>query len=297
MAVGSVSISQQMQSWRAGQDGSNARFLVVGTSSAQTELAIGAASAAADSFARAALSYHNDAGTLAALAGIELASKTMAQAAGPKSPADEIGSQVTFYGSLAGVVNFGAEGPAVSGGFQFVTGSALKDAFKTTMLGIKSHGEAIDTMSVTGSTLTARTSGGDAHDVFTLTLRPEGGTWTFALLNPIDLPTRIISSLSKLSEPVPITLNLSALMQGVKSSGQTIALPNTVKITVDNERIVADGTAIAGTVHQGGLAYSPPNTNPNPTPYRPPINPATGYRFVATSTASAAIGATINLFA
>src|SRR5437016_5752573 len=81
---------------------------------------------------------------------------------------------------------FGDDGPSASGGFQFVTGSKLTDAFNLAMLAEKSNGSAIDTVSVTGNTLTASTSGSDAHPVFTVTLHPNSGLWTFTLVNPID---------------------------------------------------------------------------------------------------------------
>ena len=54
------------------------------------------------------------------------------------------------------------------------------------MLAERSNGSLINTVSVIGNTLTASTSGNDAHSVFSITLQPDSGLWTFKLLNPIN---------------------------------------------------------------------------------------------------------------
>lgn len=223
-------------------------------------------------------------------AGVALTNQAAAAKTANLSSPSNIKDQVSFDGTLTGLVDFGTDGPSAAGGFQFVNGAALKSAFNSAMLFVTSNKELIDTVSVTGQTLTASTSGDDGHDVFTLTLRPQSGQFTFTLLNPIDLPTGVFDPST--------TLNLSGLMQGVKSTGQTLALPNTVKITVDGNSTSSSGTAIAGSVHQKNLAYTAPNTSAPaaPAPYTPPVNPLTGHGYAATTSSSQAIGVTLSLF-
>jgi hypothetical protein len=190
--------------------------------------------------------------------------------------------QSTISGALSSATNAGALDPSVGGKFQFVSGSALKDALKLAMLGEKSNGDAIDTVSVIGNTLTASTSGPEAHPVFTITLKPDSGLWTFKLLNPLngapDQTTKFVTS-----------LNLSGLMQGVKPTGEAIALPSNVIVNIYGDLGFASGKASHGSVHQGGLVYTPPAKIESPLtlmhrmPYIPPVNPATGRRYVATS--------------
>jgi len=104
--------------------------------------------------------------------------------------------------------------------------------------------------------------------------------WTFTLVNPIDLPS---SKIDQLKDQFT-TLNLSGLMQAVKSDGTTMGLRDNVTIEVHNHLGSATGTATAGIVHEGGLAYTGPSTTAataKPAKYRPPINPLTGRGYVS----------------
>lgn len=297
MFVNSVSFWRQNQNWYAGRTNASPQFFGGGNFGSQTDIAIAAATAAMSALASATTNYYMESSILAAKQGVARVNKAAeAKNGGTSKPVGDIGNQVTFSGALAGLVNFGADGPSASGGFQFVTGSKLTDAFNLAMLAEKSHGSAIDTVSVTGNTLTASTSGADAHPVFTLTLHPNSGLWTFKLINPIDgLPDKTDSFMT--------ALNLSGLMQAVKSNGQTIALPNNIIVNIYGDQNYASGTATRGSVHQGGLVYKAPATTASPItvvhrpPYRPPINPLTGYAYVTTSSLSAANGAAVNIFA
>jgi hypothetical protein len=212
----------------------------------------------------------------------------------PAQSVANVGTQVTFSGSLASPGDFGATGPAQNGGYQFLTGAALKNAFNLAMLGKKSNGEAVDTVSVSGNILIGSTSGLNAHRVFAMTLKPDSGLYTFTLLNPIDLPT---SRLDKLA-----TVNLSLLVQGVMADGTTTPLPNSAVVEVHNGLGSADGTAHAGVVHEGGLAYTGPNNTPPPPKaptarpkYVAPINPLTGHSYSAAGSALAANAVSLNI--
>jgi hypothetical protein len=270
--------------------------------SIQTDRAISAGAAAMNALINAKTNYNLESSILAAKQGAAKVSKATAATGGLNATPDKISSQISFSGTLSGLVDFGVDGPSANGGFQFLAGSRLAAAFRSAMAGQKSHGEAIDKVTVTGNTLTASTSGPDAHPVFTLTLRPVGGMWTFTLVNPIDLPVRMLNSATFFTEPAPTTLYLSGLMQAVKSTGETIALPNKAIINVDAKRGTAGPIVKDIYVHQLDLAYTAPSTTskpkpaPKPTTYRP-INPYTGYSYVTTSSSNAAIGATISLFA
>jgi hypothetical protein len=290
--MSTVSFWRQNLSWSASQTSANDRFFsgvsfFGGASGNQTDLAINTAASAMTSISSAATNYYLDAAILAAKQGTARidAANAAKNAATPKLAGD-LGNQITFSGSLTGVVDFGADGPSASGGFQFTSGTALTDAFNLAMLAEKSNGSAIDTVSVTGNTLTASTSGDDAHPVFSVTLQPNSGLYSFKLLNPID-------GVATGTDKFVTSFNLSGLMQGVKSTGTTITLPNNITVSIYGDQDYASGTTTAGAVHQGGLPYTPPATVVTPvtvtprTPYQPPVNPLTGYAFVTTSSISA----------
>jgi hypothetical protein len=239
---------------------------------------------------------------MAVLAAQQAADRVNAKAAklqnfnAPAKSVPGVATQVTFSGSLAPAANFGKVGPAPEGGFQFLSGEALKTGFSIAMLGRKSHGEAIDTVSVTRNTLTASTSGLNAHPVFTMTLKPDSGLYTFKLVNPIDAPT------TKGKEDKFTTLNLSLLVQGVKADGRTMVLPNSAVIEVHTGLGRARGTASLGVIYEGGLAYTGPTKTAAPSKapvkrpkYVPPVNPLTGRGYSAKGSAAAATSNVINI--
>jgi hypothetical protein len=212
----------------------------------------------------------------------------------PTKSVANVGTQVTFSGSLANPDVFATTGPAQNGGYHFLSGAALKNAFNLAMLGKKSHGDAVDTVSVSGNTLTGSTSGLNAHAVFTLKLKPDSGLYTFTLVNPIDLPT---SRLDKFT-----TMNLSLLVHAVRADGTTAPLPKSAVVEVHNGLGAANGTAHAGVVHEGGLAYTGPNNTPPPSKapaahpkYVPPINPLTGRAYSAAGSAITANADSLNI--
>jgi hypothetical protein len=236
---------------------------------------------------------------MAVLAAQQAADRVKAKAAAvtsnvPTVSVANVATQVTFSGSLAIAGDFTATGPAANGGYHFLSGTALQNAFNLAMLGKKSNGDAVDTVTVTGNTLTGSTSGLNAHKVFTLTLKPDSGLYTFTLANPIDLPN---SRLDKFT-----TMNLSLLMQAVMSDGTTAPLPNRATVEVHNGLGSADGTAHTGVVHEGGLAYTGPNNTPPPSTapaarpkYVAPINPLTGRSYSAAGSALMANADSLNV--
>jgi hypothetical protein len=210
-----------------------------------------------------------------------------------KSVAD-VATQVSVTGSLSSFANFGSVGPSSSGGYEFLNGSALQTAFTNALTGVTSDGEPVDTVTVIGNTLSAETSGTNAHVVFQLTLKPQSGSYTFTLDQPIDQKKTLL--------PEQQTIDLSSLVQAVSNNGTTQALPNSLVINVANKLGDSTPTANGGTIHEGGLAYTGPNnttttttskTPAKPTPYTAPTNPLTGRGYSdAAGAATATFGAT-----
>lgn len=287
MFVNSVSFWRQNQYSNASRAAAN--FV------SQTDATVAVGAAAMSRIGNALTINSSTAGILAARLGVA----NIAKVAGAKQAvlaksAGDIGNQVAFSGSLAGLADFGADGPSALGGYGFIAGSSLTQVFKSAMAGRASHGSPIDAVSVSGNTLTASTSGADAHPVFTLTLQPNSGMWTFKLVNPID-------GVASKSNNFVSLINLSSLTQAVKSTGETITLPNNdMIIYVYGDQARAAGTATEGLVHQGALAYTPPDKIVKPVELikrsapKPLINPATGHAYVATSASAA--GNLVNIF-
>jgi hypothetical protein len=295
----STSFFKQDQSWFTSQASTSATALAATTTALFSTPSSAASSSSSSSGTTSSaessllgpvgLTLMNASTGAAVLAAQEASDRTAKQTAAlksgqPTTSALNVSTQVTFSGALS--ANFGTAGPSEAGGFQFQTGSALQAAFKAAVTGLTSNGDAIDTVAVTGNTLTASTSGTNAHPVFTLSLKPDSGLYTFTLDNPID---QKISRLDQSS-----TLDLSGLVQAVQSDGGTIALPNSAVIQVHNGVGAATGTASSGAVYEGGLAYTGPDNTPapttpaKPTPYSAPINPLTGNGYSAAAGAAAA---------
>ena len=305
-----VSLWQQNQNWSAAQANRLSADETLAATSAQlfgTSNATRSNMSPAEKALQATLgpfgsTIMNSSTGTAVLAAQQAANRVNAATAKLKSfnaPAKSVAgvsTQVTFSGTLAGAADFGTTGPAPDGGFKFLSGEALKTGFTVAMIGRKSHGEAIDTVSVTGNTLTASTSGLNAHPVFTMTLKPDSGLYTFKLVNPIDAPT------TKGKEDKFTTLNLSLLVQGVKADGRTMVLPNSAVIEVHTGLGRARGTASLGVIYEGGLAYTGPTKTAAPSKapvkrpkYVPPVNPLTGRGYSAKGSAAAATSNVINI--
>jgi hypothetical protein len=303
-----VSLWQQNQNWSAAQANRLSADETLAATSAQlfgTSNATRSNMSPAEKALQATLgpfgsTIMNSSTGTAVLAAQQAANRVNAATAKLKSfnaPAKSVAgvsTQVTFSGTLAGAADFGTTGPAPDGGFKFLSGEALKTGFTVAMIGRKSHGEAIDTVSVTGNTLTASTSGLNAHPVFTVTLKPDSGLYTFKLVNPIDLPAGKADKFT--------TVNLSLLVQGVKADGKTLVLPNSAVVEVHNGLGAASGKASLGVVHEGGLAYTGPTRTSAPSnapvkrpKYVPPTNPLTGKGYTAKGSSAVANSDVVNI--
>ncbi len=231
-------------------------------------------------------------------------------------PGGDLSSQVTFSGSLG--VNFGTAGPASGGAYHFVSGSDLQTAFKVAFGSKMSEGEAVDTVSVLGNTMTGSTSGANAHDVFTLTLHPDTGLYTFQLLAPIDQPA---------TKGSYNAIYLQSLFQAVNSTGQKMQMP-TVEMDVYNNYGSVTNQGNWALLHEGALTYvaaqaaaassasssgsttsgtsgsstagtsgsGTSTSSGTATTYTPPTDPRTTYGYTTSTSAALGVINSVNIF-
>jgi hypothetical protein len=245
---------------------------------------------------QAFLTQSMSAAVLAAQAGkdrVDQASITALNGTATK-PIGDFSSQLTWSAALK--VDFGNDGPAPGGGYRFLSGKALQDAFKIAVGAKKSDGEAIDTVSVFGDTLTGSTSGENAHDVFTLKLNRNSGIFEFNLIAPIDQSNKKGSYNS---------VYLRSLMEAVSASGQKMQLP-TIEIDIYNDYGQADGKGPWGILHEASLTYKDPNavsststsetTTTEATTYTPPTDSRTLRGYTSNTSAAKGVINSVNIF-
>ncbi len=291
------------------QNASAAKLFSAGTSSTSAPAnVIAAATSTSNSIVNgigmAYLNYSMNSAVLAAQEGNDRVNKQTANVnTSLTRPAGDLSSQVTFDGSLG--VNFGSDGPAMGGAYRFVSGSALQSAFQVAFGSKKSEGEAIDTVSVVGNTMTGSTSGANAHNVFTLTLDPNTGTFSFQLLAPIDQSTKKGSYNA---------IYLQGLMQATSATGQKMPLP-TIELDVYNDYGSVTSQGNWALLHEGSLTYQAPNglststssssttsstsstsTSGKKAAYKPPTNPLTGYAYTTSTSAGLGVINSVNIF-
>ncbi len=225
------------------------------------------------------------------------------QGSGLPPPSGDLSSQVTFSGSLG--IDFGPSGPAQGGGYHFVSGTALATNFKAAFGAKMSNGEFIDTYSILGNTLTGSTSGPNAHDVFTLTLHPDSGLYTFQLLAPID---------QKTTKGSFNAVYLNSLFEAVNTNGQKQTIP-TVEIDIYNNYGTAQSQGNWALLHEGSLTYKDPSTvnlgntdavaaatgsastsASSKTTYKPPTDPRTTYGYTTSTSAGLGVINSVNIF-
>ena len=269
--------------------------------------AAGDSSSIINGFGQAFLNSEMNSAILAAQEGNSRVNELTAIADGNSvAPAGDLSSQVTFDGSLG--VNFGPAGPPMGGGYRFVSGAALQTAFQAAVGAQRSNGEAVDTVSVNGNTLTGSTSGPNAHDVFNLTLDPSSGMYTFQLLAPIDLSSNAKGAFN--------TVYLQGLFQAVNAAGQQQTMP-TVEMDIYNDYGSVTNQGNWALLHEASLTYQPPGTvsasdtsstatgstsatgtgsAATPSPYTAPTDPKTGYAYTANSQAALGVINSVNIF-
>ena len=217
-------------------------------------------------------------------------------------PAGDLSSQVTFSGALK--VDFGPAGPAQGGGYHFVSGAALQTNFKASFGAKMSNGEFIDKVSILGNTMTGSTSGPKAHDVFTLTLHPDSGLYTFQLLAPIDQKTTKGSFNS---------VFLQSLFQATNATGQKMSMP-TVEMDIYNDYGSVQSQGNWALLHEGSLTWQDPNSvtlsqtdevaaatgstksQAAAKAYQVPTDPRTTYGYTTSTSAGLGVINSVNIF-
>src|SRR5205823_5025232 len=117
-----------------------------------------------------------------------------------------------------------------------------------------SHGEAITSITTTGTTLTASTAD---HVVFTMTLNQSTGAWTFTLVNPIEHSPSPIGPDTSATGETSFKLDLSNLVIAETAGGTTIAFSNDFNVTiVDDSLELVSGASSTGSVDEGALTFS-----------------------------------------
>jgi hypothetical protein len=264
-----------------------------------------------DGFGQAVLNDAMNSAILAANEGNKRVQQQTAAAQGNAiaPPAGDLSSQVTFSGALN--VDFGKNGPAMGGGYSFVSGSDLQTNLKVAFGSLMSGGEAIDTVSVVGDTMTGSTSGPNAHDVFTLTLHPDTGLYNFQLVGPIDQSSQKGAFKS---------IYLQSLMQATSAAGQKLSVP-TIQMDVYNDYGDVQSQGNWAVMHEASLTYKDPSTidlgasstgsssstggasssgtttgSTTASAYTAPTDPRTGYGYTSNSAAAFALVNTVNIF-
>jgi hypothetical protein len=181
----------------------------------------------------------------------------------------------------------------------------LQTAFQVAFGSQTSGGEAIDTVSMDGNTMTGSTSGPNAHDVFTLSLDPTSGTYSLQLLAPIDQRSN--------SKGASQTVYLQGLFQAMDAKGQKMQMP-TVEVDIYNDYGSVTNQGNWALLHEASLTYQPPGTTSDTSSdsstsidssstsssgtstYTPPTDPQTGYAYTANSSAVLGVINSVNIF-
>ena len=254
-------------------------------------------------FGQAFLNQSVNAAILAAQEGNDRVSKLNATVnTSLTRPAGDLSSQVRFDGSLG--VNFGSNGAPMGGGYSFKSGADLKTAFQVAVGSKLSEGEAVDTFSMVGNTMTGSTSGANAHDVFTLSLDPVAGTYHFQLLAPID---------TKTTKGAFSSVFLQGLFQAKDATGTKLSMP-TVELDIYNDYGSVANQGNWALLHEGSLTYQDPSTiqsatsdltsqltgtgssSSSSTTYTPPTDPRTLHGYTTSTSAALGVINSVNIF-
>jgi T1SS-143 domain-containing protein len=152
-------------------------------------------------------------------------------------PGDVAGEATTATGSVAALFSAGADAP--------LTFSLLANT--SGLPALTSGGVAI-TYSVVGNTLTASAGG---NTVFTFTVNPTTGAYTFTLVDQIDHPT--LNGLAGDNTENDLSISLGSIIQATDHDGDSVtANANGLVITVDDDTPVAVNDADA--ITSGGTS-------------------------------------------
>ena len=147
-------------------------------------------------------------------------------------------------GSVAALFQSGADEPLTYG----FTGNAIATL---QALGLTSGGVALS-YAIAADTVTATAPAGD---VFTFTLIPATGAWTFTLVDQLDHAAGNAEN--------DLTINLGAIVQATDRDGDTVSGNATgLVITVDDDTPIATAGTSTGTVDEDGVVEGMANAGP-----------------------------------
>ena len=122
-------------------------------------------------------------------------------------------------GNLNSLVDFGSDGAGTGGGFALSAATTAEAIALVQALNLTSNQVSVDDAVLSGSTITARTSGADARDIFSIDVAANG-TYTFTLLDQID--HHAINAADDIEDTDSI--DLSSFVTAVDGDGDSIGL-------------------------------------------------------------------------
>src|SRR4030095_9275730 len=118
-------------------------------------------------------------------------------------------------------------------------------------LGLTSGGVALD-YAIVANTVTASTAAGD---VFTFTLNPATGAWTFTLIDQLDHAPG--------NNENDLAINLGAIVQATDADGDSVTGNATgLVVTVDDDTPIATANLSTGTVDEDGVVEGAADNGP-----------------------------------
>ncbi len=122
-------------------------------------------------------------------------------------------------GNLNSLVDFGSDGAGTGGGFALSAATTAEAIALVQALNLTSNQVSVDDAVLSGSTITARTSGADARDIFSIDVAANG-TYTFTLLDQID--HHAINAADNIEDTDSI--DLSSFVTAIDGDGDSIGL-------------------------------------------------------------------------
>ncbi|MDZ4271901.1 MAG: VCBS domain-containing protein [Erythrobacter sp.] len=138
----------------------------------------------------------------------------------PGGIGDVPGEALSATGSVAGLFNFGADGP---GSYGFVSSGQVEAAMEAQSL---SAGGIDLAYTVTGNTITA-TQGVGGAEIFSFALNASTGSWTFTLSGPLDHAPG--------GNENNLTVQFGSLVQATDADGDVAVSAGTVAVTINDD--------------------------------------------------------------
>lgn len=175
------------------------------------------------------------------------------------SPSDNGSGPADVFGTLAGHVDFGADGPGANA-YSFTSNATAAMAG----LNLTSHGQNLH-YSVSGDTLTAYTTGAGGHTVFTLTVDHTTGGYAFKLYDSLDhvnangQNTTLETGSRDLGQ-----IDFGSILKATDGDGDSVTLAGQFTITIrDDVPVAHDVTAPKVLDDEAQSLFTPTNSGGN----------------------------------